>query len=126
MRVAKFAVVIHTEDGGRGEYVAQWVANRSTLGQALMLAPRLLYKDARERIAIYDDLKREMRQWTTWGMARSTSRCGTWRARSYGASVGELLGGYRKRLPAYASTYHGDRTGASHSKEAFAAFAQEC
>ena len=31
-----------------------------------------------------------------------------------------MLGGYRKRLPAYASTYHGDRNGGLDSKEAFA------
>ena len=37
-----------------------------------------------------------------------------------------MLGGYRKRLPAYASTYHGDRNGGLDSKEAFADFAQQC
>jgi L-alanine-DL-glutamate epimerase-like enolase superfamily enzyme len=42
------------------------------------------------------------------------------------ASVCELLGGYRKRLPAYASTYHGDHNGGLSSKEAFADFAQQC
>ena len=45
------------------------------------------------------------------GQGRSTSRSGISPARSCGASVSELLGGYRKRLPAYASTYHGDRNG---------------
>ena len=37
-----------------------------------------------------------------------------------------LLGGYRKKLPAYASTYHGDRNGGLDSKEAFAEFAEHC
>ena len=55
-RLSKYAVSIHTEDGGRGDYVALWVATRSSLGQTLMLAPRLIGKDARERIAIYEDL----------------------------------------------------------------------
>lgn len=32
VRLSKFAIVIHTADGGRGEYVAQWVATRSSLG----------------------------------------------------------------------------------------------
>jgi L-alanine-DL-glutamate epimerase-like enolase superfamily enzyme len=126
VRIAKFAVVIHTADGGRGEYVAQWVANRSTLGQALMLAPRLLHKDARERIAIYEDFKRDIRQMDHMGHGALDIALWDWAGKHYGASIGELLGGYRKRLPAYASTYHGARRGGLDSKEAFAAFAQQC
>ena len=49
-----------------------------------------------------------------------------WAGKHYGASIAELLGGYRKRLPAYASTYHGDRAGGLASKEAFADFAEQC
>jgi L-alanine-DL-glutamate epimerase-like enolase superfamily enzyme len=126
VRIAKLAVVIHTEDGGRGEYVAQWVANRSTLGQVLMLAPRLVRKDARERIAIYEDLKRDIRQMDHMGHGALDIALWDWAGKHYGASVGELLGGYRKRLPAYASTYHGDRQGGLASKEAYAAFAEAC
>ena len=40
--------------------------------------------------------------------------------------MSELLGGYRMRLPAYASSYHGDRNGGLYSKQAFADFAQQC
>ena len=46
--------------------------------------------------------------------------------KKYGASIAELLGGYRKRLPAYASTYHGDRSGGLDTKEAFGDFARAC
>ena len=49
-----------------------------------------------------------------------------WAGRHYGASVTELLGGYRKRLPAYASTYHADRSGGLDCKEAFVDFAGHC
>ena len=35
--------------------------------------------------------------------------------------MSSLLGGFRERLPTYASTYHGDRSGGLDSKEAFAA-----
>ena len=126
IRVAKFAVVIHTADGGRGEYVAQWVATRSTLGQALMLCPRIIGKDARERIAIYEDLKRDIRQFDHMGHGPIDIALWDWAGRHYGAPIAELLGGYRKRLPAYASTYHADRAGGLHTKEAFVDFARQC
>jgi L-alanine-DL-glutamate epimerase-like enolase superfamily enzyme len=37
-----------------------------------------------------------------------------------------LLGGWRKHLPAYASTYHGDENGGLDSPEAFGEFALQC
>jgi L-alanine-DL-glutamate epimerase-like enolase superfamily enzyme len=126
VRLSKFAVVIHTADGGRGEYVTHWVATRSTLGQMLMLCPRIVGKDARERIAIYEDLKRDIRQFDHMGHGPIDIALWDWAGRHYGASVSELLGGYRKRLPAYASTYHADRAGGLDSKEAFVAFAEHC
>ena len=129
-RMAKYAVSIRTEDGGRGDYVALWVASGGALGQTLALAPRLIGKDARERIAIYEDLKRDIRQFDHMGHGALDIALWDWAGRHYGASVSALLGGYRKRLPAYASTYHGDRSGPGEgglsSKEAFAAFAEAC
>jgi L-alanine-DL-glutamate epimerase-like enolase superfamily enzyme len=126
IRVAKYAIVVRTADGGRGEYVTHWVASASSLGQVLMLAPRLVGKDARERIAIYEDLKRDVRQYDHMGHGPLDIALWDWAGRHYDASISELLGGYRKRLPAYASTYHGDRQGGLCSKEAFAAFAEQC
>jgi L-alanine-DL-glutamate epimerase-like enolase superfamily enzyme len=49
-----------------------------------------------------------------------------WAGKKLNCSVGVLLGSYRKHLPAYASTYHGDRNGGLDCKEAFADFAQQC
>lgn len=126
IRVTKFAIVIQTADGGRGEYVTHWVASSSTLGQMQMLAPRLVGKDARQRIAIYEDLKRDIRQYDHMGHGPLDIALWDWAGKRYGAPIHELLGGYRKRLPAYASTYHGDRAGGLWSKEAFADFAQVC
>jgi len=126
VRLSKFAIVIQTADGGRGEYVAQWVATRSSLGQLLMLCPRIIGKDARERIAIYEDLKRDIRQFDHMGHGCLDIALWDWAGRHYGASVTELLGGYRKRLPAYASTYHADRNGGLDCKEAFVDFAEHC
>jgi len=44
----------------------------------------------------------------------------------YDAPIHETLGTYRERLPAYASTYHGDDAGGLDSPAAFADFAEEC
>ncbi|MBI4969972.1 MAG: mandelate racemase [Rhodospirillales bacterium] len=126
IQVPKYAVVIRTKDGGRGEYVTHWVATRSTLGQMQMLAPRLIGKDARERIAIYEDLKRDIRQFDHMGHGPIDIALWDWAGKRQNASVCEMLGGYRKRLPAYASTYMGDRQGGLSSKEAYADFANHC
>jgi hypothetical protein len=47
--------------------------------------------------------------------------------KKYGVPVAALLGGFRRRLPTYASTYHGqDQPGGLDSPEAFADFAEAC
>ncbi len=126
IRSTKHAIAITTADGGRGEYVTHWVASPATLGQMQMLAPRLIGKDARERIAIYEDLKRDIRQFDHMGHGPLDIALWDWAGKRYNAPIYELLGGYRKRLPAYASTFHGDRAGGLDSKEAFADFARSC
>jgi L-alanine-DL-glutamate epimerase-like enolase superfamily enzyme len=125
-RLMKYAVRIETADGCRGEYVTHWVASASSLGQTRMLAPRLLGRDAREREGIYDDLKREARQFDHMGHGPLDIALWDWAGKQLGCSVSTLLGAHRKRLPVYASTYHGDRAGGLDSKEAFAAFAEQC
>lgn len=125
-RFMKYAVVIQTADGLRGEYVTHWVASASALGQTLMLAPYLIGRDAAQRELIYDDLKRQARQFDHMGHGPLDIALWDLAGKKHGASVGELLGGYRMRLPAYASTYHGDRNGGLDSKEKYAAFAEQC
>jgi L-alanine-DL-glutamate epimerase-like enolase superfamily enzyme len=125
-RFTKYAVVIQNDDGLRGEYVTHWVASASTLGQTLMLAPYLIGRDAAQRELIYDDLKRQARQFDHMGHGPLDIALWDLAGKKLGASVSELLGGYRKRLPAYASTYHGDRNGGLDSKEKYAAFAEQC
>lgn len=125
-RFTKYAVIIQTADGLRGEYVTHWVASASALGQTLMLAPYLIGRDATQRELIYDDLKRQARQFDHMGHGPLDIALWDLAGKKLGASVSELLGGYRKRLPAYASTYHGDRNGGLDSKEKYAAFAEQC
>ena len=44
----------------------------------------------------------------------------------YETPIYRLLGGYKERLPCYASTYHGDTNGGLDSPEAYAVFALQC
>jgi L-alanine-DL-glutamate epimerase-like enolase superfamily enzyme len=91
-----------------------------------MLAPYLIGREAEQRELIYDDLKRQARQFDHMGHGPLDIALWDLAGKKLGASVSELLGGYRKRLPAYASTYHGDRNGGLDRKEKYAAFAEQC
>ena len=66
-RIEKFALVIITEDGCRGEYVTHWCSTPSTCAQTKTLAPKLIGRHAEEREGIYDDMKRELRQFDHMG-----------------------------------------------------------
>ena len=125
-RMAKYAVVIQTADGCRGEYVTHWLGAGSALAQSKILAPKLIGRNAFEREAIYDDLKRELRQFDHMGHGPLDIALWDWAGKQLNCSVGALLGAYRKTIPAYASTYHGDRNGGLDSKEAFVEFAEQC
>ena len=56
MTANRFAVVIYTNDGLKGEYVVHWVGTSSTLGQINMIAPLLIGRNPEDRETIYDDL----------------------------------------------------------------------
>ncbi|MCC6588501.1 MAG: mandelate racemase [Bryobacterales bacterium] len=125
-RLTKYAVAVQTDNGLRGEYVTHWVGSAAALGSTLMLAPYLIGREAEQREALYDDLKREARQFDHMGHGPLDIALWDLAGKKYGASVSELLGGYRKRLPAYASTYMSDRNGILSSKEAHGEFALQC
>ena len=122
----KFAIRIVTDDNNIGEYVTHWCATDSTFAQACMLAPKLIGRHAEERESIYDDLKRELRQFDHMGHGPIDIALWDWFGKKHNCSVKDLLGGYKNKLPAYASTYHGDRNGGLDSKEAYVDFAEEC
>ncbi|BDC47797.1 mandelate racemase [Bryobacterales bacterium F-183] len=124
--LTKYAVVIQTSNGLRGEYVTHWVGSAAALGSTLMLAPYLIGREAEHREQIYDDLKREARQFDHMGHGPLDIALWDLAGKKYNASVSELLGGYRKRLPAYASTYMSDRNGVLSTKEDHADFALAC
>ena len=124
--IKKYAVIICTEDGTRGEYVTHWCASDSTFAQSCILAPKLLGRHAEEREGIYDDLKRELRQFDHMGHGPLDIALWDWAGKKLNCSINVILGGFKKKLPAYASTYHGDRNGGLDCKEAYANFASSC
>ena len=124
-RLTKYAVTIMTDNGLRGEYVTHWVGSASALGGTLMLAPYLIGREAEQREVLFDDLKREARQFDHMGHGPLDIALWDLHGKKLNASVSEMLGGYRKRLPTYASTYMGDHNDGLNSKEAFADFAAD-
>lgn len=127
LTASRFAVRILCDDGAQGEYVTHWVGTPSTLGQARMLAPQLLGRDPEAREQIYDDLKREIRAYDHMGHGPIDIALWDLVGKKYNMSVSAMLGGYRKRLPTYASTYHAQlEPGGLDSPEAFADYAEQC
>jgi L-alanine-DL-glutamate epimerase-like enolase superfamily enzyme len=127
LRVMRYAVKIRTDDGLCGEYVTHWVGTHGALGQTIMLAPHLLGRDPEHRELIYDDFKRELRAYD--GMGHGPLDIALWDlvGKKYGISVATMLGAYKKTLPVYASTHHGqDDPGGLDSPEAFGEYALAC
>ena len=124
--VSKYAVVIQTADGARGEYVAQWGGSTIALSQTMVLAPHLLGHDAHHREHIYDFCKRALRQYDHMGYGALDIALWDWAGKTTGLPIYKLLGGWRTRLPTYASSYHGDRNGGLSSPQAYVDFAQQC
>ena len=126
LTLSKYAVVIRTADGGRGEYVALWGGTSMALAQTLALAPHLLGRDAHQREKIYDDFKRAHRQYDHMGFGCIDIALWDLAGKQFNAPISKLLGGFRTSLPAYASTYHGDRNGGLSSPQAYVDFAEQC
>ena len=127
MTARRWAVRIATRDGAHGEYVTHWVGTSSAFAQAAMLAPLLLGRDADAREGIWQDLKREVRAYDHMGHGALDIALWDLAGRRRAVSVARLLGGFRARLPTYASTYHGqEETGGLDTPAAFADYAAAC
>lgn len=127
LKASRFAVRIACDDGAQGEYVTHWVGTPSTLGQVRMLAPNLLGRDPEAREQIYDDLKREVRAYDHMGHGPLDIALWDLVGKKYNMAVTTMLGGFRKRLPTYASTYHAQTDpGGLDTPEAFADYAEAC
>ena len=90
------------------------------------MAKYLIGKNPLEREQIYNDLKRALRKDDRMGIGSIDIALWDIAGKLYDAPIYELLGGFRKTLPAYASTYHGDENGGLDTPEDFAEFAVQC
>ncbi len=127
LRVMRLAVRITSAEGFVGEYGVNWGSTDATFGQICMLAPHLIGRDPEAREEIYDDLKRELRAYDRMGLGPLDIALWDFAGKKYGTSVSALLGGFRKTIPAYASTHHGqDGGGGLDSPEAYAEFTRHC
>lgn len=124
----RFAVRLHTSDGGEGAYVPVWSAPPTSLLQVLGLAQQVVGRSLGERELVWDLANR---------MHAKTDRIGAgaldialWDAygRHLGVPIVDLLGRYRSRLPVYASTMGGHSTPDDElsSPQTYADFATEC
>lgn len=114
---------ITAESGVAGEWAGGSAAEYSTLPT---LANYLLGKDALDRERIYSDTRRILRQVARIGVAPVDIALWDLAGRLFGAPIHRLLGGYRDRLPCYASTTHGSETPGLDSPQGYADFAVRC
>ena len=115
---------IHTDTGITGEYLAGPADRaRAHLNQ---VANYLLGKNPFEREKIYNDLKRGLRHTDRTAIGMVDVALWDFAGKAYDVPIYQLLGGYKKTIPAYASTYHGDDNGGLSTPEAFADFAEYC
>ena len=109
--MTKFVVVVETDDGLRGEYAPHFGASPSALAQATEMAPYLIGKDAEHRTKIYEDLKHMFRHFDRVGVAAIDAALWDLAGKKYRTPISKMLGGYRERIPAYASTFPGQAAG---------------
>ena len=118
-----FGLKIHTDEGITGEYVG---GNSPAFAQIHMFADHLVGKNPLEREKHWSEVKRALRKYDRMGIGPIDIALWDFAGKYYDAPIHELLGTYRERVPAYASTYHGDDSGGLDSPEAFADFAENC
>lgn len=127
IRQSKFLVEIETDDGLTGAYAPHFGASPQALAQVMDMARGLIGWDAEQREAIFEHLKLSHRHYDKSGIAILDTALWDLAGKKYGIPVSKLLGGYRERLPVYASTASGQKApGGLDSVEKYAEFAEAC
>jgi L-alanine-DL-glutamate epimerase-like enolase superfamily enzyme len=101
-------VRVTTEDGLVGEY-----ANHGTTGtaeQAVDAAKSAVGRKWHERELIFRTARRASRPAHSYGLCFLDNALWDLAGKAYGASLTEMLGGFRTTIPAYVSCHNGDRS----------------
>jgi len=123
----RFGIRIFDTDGNVGEYIPPRSRAKIIISASEALSYHLIGKNPTHRESIYRQLRGLCKHVGEVGIGPIDIALWDLAGKKLNCSISELLGGYRKTLPAYASTMHGDRekNGLS-SPEAYAYFAEEC
>ena len=104
-RVA-LGIRIYTDIGVTGEYMS---TAPGTVEQIQAFGPYLIGRSALERERFYNQAKSLLRKQDRMGIGPVDIALWDLAGKLYGAPIYQMLGGYREKLPCYASTYHADR-----------------
>ncbi|MFC6993359.1 enolase C-terminal domain-like protein [Haladaptatus sp. GCM10025707] len=118
-----YALRIETDAGIAGEYVG---GNPPAFAQVNMVADYLVGKNPLAREKHWSELKRALRKYDRMGIGPLDIALWDFAGKYHDAPIHELLGTYRTRLPAYASTYFGTEGGGLESPTEYADFAEAC
>ncbi|MBF0276633.1 MAG: mandelate racemase/muconate lactonizing protein [SAR324 cluster bacterium] len=123
----RFAVRVITDTGVIGEYVPPRGRSKVIMTASEALSFSLLGKPALQREKHYRSMRKLTKHIGEVGIGALDIALWDLAGKHQNLSIAEMLGGYRQRLPAYASTLGGDRQkGGLSSPEAYADFAEHC
>jgi len=121
---SRIVLRIYTDQGITGEYLG---GNSVEYAGFPKFVRPLIGMNPLQRELIYNDARVALRQWARMGMSQIDNCLWDLAGKYYNAPLYELLGGWRTRLPAYASTAFGDfEKDGLNSPEAYADFAEQC
>lgn len=115
-------VQIRTSDGLVGEFAD--FALTGAPEQAVDAARSAIGHAWHERELIFRKARRASRPMHSYGLSFIDTALWDLAGKAYRATLTEMLGGFRKEIPAYFSCHNGDRRGSLSSKEAVVEFAR--
>jgi L-alanine-DL-glutamate epimerase-like enolase superfamily enzyme len=123
----RFAVRIRAEDGLEGCYVVLWSAPPHAVSQVAALAESIVGMDVFAREQIWDRANRTLAKTDRIGAGAIDIALWDAAGKATGLPVSALLGRYRDRLPAYASTVSGGHgLGSLSGPDSYRDFADRC
>ena len=108
MAQKRLAVKIHTACGLVGEYVTPRGRTEVIMPLCVAMAHQLVGQPALQRERLYLRMRRAAHYIGEAGIGPLDIALWDLAGKQQGLSIGTMLGGYRDRLPAYASTTFGD------------------